>query len=163
VKMKQQPDLRKEVTPFFDAVKSMLTNRVKEGKPAIAPLYMFATLTLYAQAKLEQPAQVCLVPEWATEEAKAQCFASFVMFLNKFCESAILCGSGRGEHSNFGEGEVMYVFATNYMPGYEPWTLAQLYTVVESEVIFDVECCSSDGNVKFFDLPGLWPEGVGPV
>jgi len=161
--MKKLPDIRKEVQPFFDAVKNMLVDRVKEGKPPFPPLHMFATLTLYAQHHLNQPSQIVLVPDWQGPEQKAHCIAQFVTFLNKYCESAILCGGGYGTHSGFGKNEVMYVFATQYMPGYEPWTLAQLYTAVEKEVIFDAECCSSDGNVEFFDLPGLWPKGVPPV
>jgi len=161
--VKRQPDIRKEVTPFFETVKTMLKNRVAEGNTPYPPLHMFATLTLYAQAKLEQPSMVCLAPTWQSDEGRRECIASFVLFLNKYCESAILCGAGRGTHSAFGSGEVTYIFATMYMPGFEPWTIAQVYTVVENELILDVECCSANGDVEFFDLPGLWPEGVGPV
>ena len=109
------------------------------------------------------PSEIILAPEWQGPGEKEKVIGLFVTFLNKYGESAILSGAGRGTHSWFGDGDVRYVFTTMYMPGYEPWSLCQLYTVVENEVIFDMECCSADGNVSFFELPGLWPDGKGPL
>jgi hypothetical protein len=160
--MKQLPDIRNEVRPFFETVKNMLIENVKAGRQPHPPIHVFATLTLYAQKQLEQPPMIVLVPKWQGPGERERVFRDFVKFLNKYGESAILCGAGRGLYEGF-DKEVEYVFAAMYMPGFEPWTLAQLYAVVDKEVIFDTQFCSSDYNVSFFELPGLWPEGVGPV
>lgn len=160
--MRDMPDIREELRPFFDVLKTMLIDAVKRGK-RYPPLHVFTYLTPSAQAALNKPALIMLTPDWRDEPGREECFRLFTTFLNRYAESAILSGAGRGTHTWFGDGEVQYVFSTMYLPGYKPWTLAQLYTVVENEVLFDTECCSTDGNVTAFDLPGLWPDGKAPL
>jgi hypothetical protein len=154
--VREMPDIRKEVHPYFDTLKAMLAQNVEKGTP-FAPLFIYVTLTPYGQAQMGKPETICIAPEWKSDAGKEQCILSIVEILNRYARSAILCGSGRGIYTGFGDGEVTYIFVTMYVPGFTPWTLAQVYTTVEKEVIFDVECCSADGTVSFFELPGLWP------
>jgi hypothetical protein len=157
--MRELPDIRNEVRGYFGAVKKALVYNVKEGENC-APLLMTVLLTPEGQVDLGKPDTVAIVPRWSTKAGKKQWVVETVLFANRYAECLILCGSGTGTYSGFGPGEVSYIFVTMYLKGFHPWTLAQVYTVVEKEVIFDVECCSSDGTVSFFDLPGLWPEEV---
>src|SRR5208282_921538 len=165
--MRELPDVRAEVRPYFAALKDLLVDNVKKGH-SFTPLCIYVGLTSYGQTQLHQPDMIIVAPQWDTHdggESRAACVAKIVAFLNRYADVAILCGCGRGdytEHLSEFSGEVTYLFATLYLPGFTPWTLGQVYTIVEKEVLFAIECCSADGNVTFFDLPGLWPNGVAP-
>ena len=160
--MRELPDLRNEVRAYFESLKGVLVNSVQAGH-FYTPFFAYVTLTPFAQAKLNQPEMICLAPTWDTNEERVIVLKKFVEFINMSGDCVILCGSGRGTYSGIGDGEVSYLFVTLYMPAFTPWTIAQVYTVIEREVIFDVECCSADSNVKPFNLPGLWPDGKAPA
>ncbi len=157
--MRELPDIREEAREQFEYLKSMLVDNVRGGV-VFAPLFLIVTLTPLGQEKMKKPQTILVVPDWPAndQESKDGCIRNIVKMLNECAECAIFCGSGRGTHSGLGDGEITYIFLTVYIRGCEPWTLAQVYTVVEKEVIFDMQCCSSDGNVSSFELPGLWPE-----
>lgn len=159
--MREMPDIRAEARECFEALKTMLVNNVKDGHQ-FAPVYMFVTLTPFGQATLNKPEVIALVPEWTND--RDLCIQKIVKFLNQYAECVILCASGRGSYAgpDFSDDSVANVFVTIYAPGFEPWTLGQMYTIVEKEVIFDRELCSSEGNIAPFPLPGLWPNGVAP-
>lgn len=161
--MQDLPDIREQVMPYFEMVKEALRLNVKEGRN-YAPVSILTTLTPFAQAELQQPETILIAPLWDNDEEREACLAKVVTFANKYAESLILSGSGRGRYSEFGDSEILHVFATMYMPGFNPWTYAQVFTVVEKEVIFDVACCSADNNLtSFFNLQGLWPDGKVPA
>ncbi len=160
--MRTPPDLREVAQPHFDSIKAMLVKSATEGE-LFPPVFAMMTLTPWAQVELEQPDTVMIVPRWESDLERVLCIKRLVDFANKHAECIIFCGSGRGICTKLGDGEVFYVFASVYLPGFEPWTIAQMYTIVEKEVIYAQEFSSSDNNIAFFQLPGLWPSGVAPA
>jgi hypothetical protein len=159
--MRDLPDIREEIRDYFELIKATLVKNAQEGQ-MYAPVCAFVTLTPYGQAVLNQVPEICIVPEWTDDESKKACLVQLVEFCNKYVECIILCGSGHGTYTGLGEGQVNFVFAAIYLPGFNPWTMAQMYTVIEREVLFDAECCSADKNILFFELPGLWPNENAP-
>jgi len=160
--MRTPPDLREVAQPHFDSIKAMLVAGAARGE-IFPPVFAVVTLTPWAQAELNNPETIIIAPRWGSDMERALCIAKFVDFANKYAECIIFCGSGRGTCAKLGPGEVLYVFASIYLPGFEPWTIAQMYTVMEREVVFAQEFSSSDSNIEFFQLPGLWPDGVAPA
>lgn len=160
--MDKLPDVRNEVRGHFEFLKSLVVKSVAHGE-TFAPLYIFVTLTPDAQAELGFSDTIGFEPRWkqGSNDEKARVLGKIVAFCNRYSDCVIMCGSGMGIYAGFehGSGETPFIFVSMFMPGFEPWTLAQIYTVVDHEVIFDVERCTSDGNVSVgFGLPGLWED-----
>lgn len=154
--MREFPDLQAEAQVYFDSLKNMLCENAAKGQQ-FSPLFMYVTLTPDAMVTLDKPGTIFLVPEWNSDLTKNLCLDNIVTFLNRFASFCILCGSGVGTLADF-EADVSFLFATVFAPGFKPWTLVQVYTVLEKEVVFGVQFNSSQHEVAHFDLPGLWPE-----
>lgn len=161
--MRDMPNIEAEVREYFETLKTMLVQNAKDGHQ-FTPVFIMVTLTPDAQSKLEQPELIMLVLKWENNDdgkSKELCLRSTIEFLNRYAECAILCGSGRGLYTEYSPtkfaGEVNLMFVTVYMPGYKSWSLAQTYTVIEREVLFDAECSTTTGNILPIELPGLWP------
>jgi hypothetical protein len=159
--MRKIPDVRNVAAPYFEILKVTLVERAKH-RIFDLPICALVTFTPKAQIELSKPKIALMGLPWKSEEERLRRLKTFVGFVNLHVESFFLFGTSFGLTNSHADVEIPYVFVTIYMPGFESWTLAQTFAVVNGEIIFNEEYCTSDETViEPTALSGLWPDEVG--